>query len=93
MFYTQQDISQYNGKNYYLSKAFPEIPLDSSDIYIITTVGDSLTFLANTYYKDVNLWKIISIANNNINGGSIYVPEGTQLRIPMNISSIISLFQ
>ena len=53
------------GKPYIKGKQYPNTPLSASDIYVITTVGDRLDLLAYNYYRDVNLWWIISAANTN----------------------------
>jgi hypothetical protein len=83
---TTQDVPYRKGKQY------PNIPLSSDDVYIITTIGDRLDYLAYTYYLDSELWWIISTANNNVTKGSLFPIPGTQLRIPSNLNSIITLF-
>ena len=81
-----------NDKPYYKSKIYPTIPLSESDIYVITTIGDRLDYMAYTYYRDSELYWIISIANNNVTKGSLFPIPGTQMRIPSNVSSVLSLF-
>jgi len=44
-----------------------------------------LDTLAYKYYGDVNDWWILARAND-LGKGSLYVPAGTQLRIPTNIA-------
>ena len=78
------------GKPYYKGKFYQNIPLSENDIYVITTIGDRLDYLAYTYYNDSELWWIISVANNNITKGSIFPIPGTQLRSPTNINNILS---
>jgi len=91
--YNSKDTSKTaQGKPYYKSRFYPNVPLSSDDIYVITTVGDRLDYLSYTYYNDSTLWWIISMANNNITKGSLFPTPGTQLRIPQNISSIINQF-
>ena len=80
------------GKPYYKSKQYPNIPLSETDYYVITNIGDRLDSLAYSYYNDVNLWWIISAANNNITKGSMFPVPGTQLRIPTNLNSVLQLF-
>ena len=80
------------GKPYYKSKAYPNIPLSENDVYVITTVGDRLDSLAYSYYNDVNLWWVISSANNNITKGSMFPIPGTQLRIPTDLNTVLNLF-
>ena len=79
-------------KPYYKSKIYPTIPLSERDIYVITTIGDRLDYMAYTYYRDSELYWIISVANNNVTKGSLFPIPGTQMRIPSNVSSVISLF-
>lgn len=79
-------------KPYYKGKMYPNIPLSEEDIYVITTIGDRLDSLAYSYYRDVNLWWVISAANNNVTKGSIFPIPGTQLRIPMDINTVLELF-
>lgn len=74
---------------YYKGDVYPNIPLSESDIYVITTIGDRLDSLANDYYNDSSLWKIISVANNNVTRGSLFPIPGTQLRIPLNVNGIL----
>lgn len=81
------------GKPYYKGKFYPNIPLSETDVYVITTVGDRLDSLAYSYYNDVSLWWIISAANNNVTKGSLFPQPGTQLRIPTNISAVLSQFE
>lgn len=78
------------GATYYRTNFYPEIPLSENDIYVITDFGDRLDLLANQFYKDVTLYWIIAAANpDKINFGSITIPAGTQLRIPININDIL----
>jgi hypothetical protein len=80
------------GKPYYKSKQYPNIPLSETDYYIITNIGDRLDSLAYSYYNDVNLWWVISAANNNVTKGSMFPAPGTQLRIPTDLNSVLQLF-
>jgi hypothetical protein len=82
-----------SGKRYYKRKTYPSIPFSDTDVYVITTVGDRLDSLAYNYYKDAELWWIISIANNNSTNGSMFPQPGTQLRIPTNLSYVMNLFE
>ena len=74
---------------YYKGTAYPNIPLSENDVYVITTIGDRLDSLANDYYGDSSLWKIIAIANNNSTNGFLFPIPGTQLRIPLNVNNIL----
>ena len=78
------------GTTYYKPNFYPQIPLSSNDIYVITDFGDRLDTLAFQFYEDVSLYWIIAAANPEvINFGSITIGVGTQLRIPTNINDII----
>lgn len=79
-------------KPYIKGRQYPNIPLSADDIYIITTIGDRLDYLAYSYYNDSTLWWVIAMANNNITKGSLFPAPGTQLRIPLDISSILRLY-
>jgi|TARA_R110001592_G_scaffold273382_2_gene540288 hypothetical protein len=69
---------------------YPLIPLSGNDIYAITEFGDRLDNLAYQFYGDVSLWWIISTANpNKIPFDSLFIPIGTQIRIPQNTTSIV----
>jgi hypothetical protein len=85
-------LKTQNNTPYYQSVIYPNIPLDISDIYVITTVGDRLDYLAYQYYRDSELYWIISTANNNVTKGSLFPAPGTQLRIPTNISDILNQY-
>ena len=85
-------LTSPKGKPYLKGKQYPNIPLSENDVYIITTIGDRLDYLAYTYYGDSEMWWIIAVANNNVTKGSIFPIPGTQLRIPTNLSSILNLF-
>lgn len=87
-----KDKNINNGKRYYIGTKYPEIPLSSNDIYIITTEGDSLDALAQQFYNDKSLWWVLSIANIDISQNSVYIPAGTQLRVPADIQVILSSY-
>jgi hypothetical protein len=67
--------------------------LDEEDTYVISQAGDRFDLLANQYYNDSTLWWVISIANENFQQNSMVVPEGQQVRIPVNISNILFNFE
>ena len=81
------------GDKYYTTVFYPEVGAHESDIYVETEFGDRLDLLANQFYQDVTLYWIISIANpDKVNMGSLYLPSGTQIRIPTNIVSIVDRY-
>lgn len=79
-------------KPYYKGKIYPTIPLSEDDVYVITTIGDRLDYMAYTYYRDSELYWIISVANNNVTKGSLFPIPGTQMRIPTDLNSVLNLF-
>lgn len=81
-----------NGQRYFKSRKYPPIPPLASDIYVVTVQGDRLDLLAYTYYKDATLWWVISMANNNNTIGSMFPEPGTQLRIPTDLTTVITIF-
>lgn len=84
------DIRSSGIQFYAKTVTYPEIPLSSDDIYILTDAGDNLPQLANQFYNDITLYWVIATANPDVlSFGSIFPQAGTQLRIPVNISSII----
>jgi nucleoid-associated protein YgaU len=92
--YSNNDVrTTAEGKRYYKQKYYPNIPLSETDIYVITTIGDRLDSLAFSYYNDSTLWWVISMANNNVTKGSMFPVPGTQLRIPTNLATVLSLFR
>lgn len=76
------------GSLYYTNNVYPDIPATDQDYYVITTLGDRLDLLAYDFYQDSSLWWVIASANA-LPGDSIFPPIGIQLRIPVNIDSII----
>lgn len=87
--YTKKLVTKETKKQYLETTIYPKIKPTDNDMYIITTSGDRLDILANKYYGDKNLWWIIAVANN-LNDATLHINEGTQLRIPSNISAINS---
>ncbi len=82
---------RWDGKVVLNTTHYPDIPHQDSDLYIITNDGDYLDILSYKYYKDPTLWWIIALANN-IGKGRMAVQSGLQIRIPTNISIILSQF-
>ena len=82
-----------SGISVYKTTLYPEIPLSEDDIYVITDFGDRLDLLSNQFYEDISLYWIITSANpDKVNFGSLFIPPGTQLRIPLNIQDVIISF-
>jgi len=83
-------IKNSTGTRYYKDNKYPRISLSVDDIYVETTIGDRFDLLALQYYGDSSLWWIISIANETLPQNSLYIPVGSQIRIPINTSNIIN---
>jgi hypothetical protein len=96
------DLQRYNelarkrktrdGKEVYVTRIYPNIPLRDDDLYVMVETGDRLDTLANDFYKDSTLWWIIASANN-IHNANIGLREGTILRIPQNYIDILRDFE
>ena len=83
--------SDATGSLYYVTNVYPELAPTDSDYYVITTIDDRLDLLAFDFYQDSNLWWIIASANA-LPGDSMYPPVGIQLRIPIDIQSILTTY-
>ena len=91
--YTRSEIlTTPSGKNYQGTTKYPDIPLSFNDIYVYTDEGDRFDILAQQYYQDSSLWRLISAANPQLTQMSMYPPLGIQIRIPMNVGNAISLY-
>ena len=89
---TQNRTNQ--GKRYYKPLRYPNIPLSSNDLYILTSSGDRLDSLAHQFYKDIRLWWIIATANPNIIRRDSYsLKPNLEVRIPSNITQILKSFE
>lgn len=76
----------------YTNNVYPDIPINPDDNYIITTIGDRLDLIAYDFYGDPSYWWIIASANS-LPGDSLIPPIGGQLRIPINIQSVINQYK
>ena len=64
------------------TKYYKDIPENTSDIYVMSTVGDRFDLLAEQYYGDSKLWWYIAKANNmKFNN----IDPGITLRIPASL--------
>lgn len=90
--YSETLTTKETKKKYLESTIYPKIKPTNDDIYIISTQSDRLDLLAAKYYGDSNYWWIISVANN-LNDASLAIEVGKQLRIPGNISTVLTEFE
>ena len=81
------------GNQMYTTTKYQKIPLSFEDLYVYSTQGDRYDMLALQYYNDTTLWWVISMANDLLDQSSYYPPDGIQLRIPANVSGILSNFK
>ena len=86
-------LKDQNGPRYYATVKYPQVPLSEQDIYVITTQGDRLDLLASQYYGDPTLYCVISIANEILTQGSLNIPEGTQIRIPQDLTAVLTEYR
>lgn len=82
--------TRYDGKVVYNTVIYPDVPNQDTDIYVNAHRGDRFDLLAFKYYGNVQDWWLIAVANNIGNTGSMYIAPGTQLRIPIEIDTIIN---
>ena len=75
----------------YTTTMYPSIPIENSDKFIVTKIGDRLDTLAHRYYGDITLWWVIAKANGI--RGKVSLKTGTLLRIPGNVSEVIGNFR
>ena len=66
----------------YSTTMYRRVPLQDSDLYIITQAGDRLDNLANQFYGDSRLWWFLAQANHT---NTINVEIGTRLRVPATL--------
>jgi len=85
-------IKSATGKQMYATSRYPEIPLSENDIYVYTSQGDRYDLLALNYYGDYSLWWVIAAGNPNVDLMTLVIPEGVQIRIPGNFSSVVNEF-
>ncbi|MBM5787803.1 MAG: hypothetical protein FJ375_03685 [Pelagibacterales bacterium] len=85
-------LKKRDEKRYLSTTIYPKIKPNNNDIYIIVDNTDRLDLLANKYYNNSEFFWIIAVANN-INNGDMYLKEGTQIRIPSDIVTILRDFE
>jgi phage tail protein X len=81
------------GTRYLSSTVYPEIPYSENDLYVYTTEGDRLDNLAYQFYGDATLYWVIATANPQVSFASLFIPVGTQLRLPGNLNSVLLSFK
>jgi hypothetical protein len=84
-------VTSTSGKDMYKPTYYPGIDAQPSDNYILTGTTDRLDNIALDFYGDATLWWIIAMVNN-LPGDSIYPTQGMYLRIPKDLSLILSKY-
>ena len=88
-YYSNDTKKTKDGREVYKPKIYPNIPLMDTDVYVATETGDRLDTLAHQFYGDSTLAWLIASANN-IHNASFGLVDGTVLRIPKDISQILT---
>lgn len=76
-----------NGKRYFKSIKYPDIPVSDNDIYFISVIGDRLDNISFDYYGSTDYYWIIAVANS-LRCDSLFMEAGTQIRVPADIQAI-----
>ena len=76
-------------ESYYETLFLPDVERRPEDIIVEIETKDRLDRIAFRYYDDSKLWWVIAAANN-LGRGDWSVPAGTRLRIPQNLSSVVT---
>jgi nucleoid-associated protein YgaU len=79
--YRQSSKQANKGASKFETTHFQAAKPTNNDIWIIAKKYDRLDLMAHKYYGDRNLWWIIAVANELVNG-SLVVPTGKRIRIP-----------
>ena len=89
---TKTENVHINNEHYndlgYNSTMYPKIIREPNDPVIIASSVDRLDLLAHRFYQDRTLWWVIALANE-LTGDTFFIPPGTQLFIPKNLSKIM----
>jgi hypothetical protein len=80
------------GIPFYVNAIYPDISQTNNDSYVITTAGDRLDLMSLDFYGDSGYWWVIASANA-LPGDSLFPPIGMQLRLPENLSGILSQYK
>jgi nucleoid-associated protein YgaU len=84
-----QITNRWDGKRVYKSVEYPVIVPQDTDVQIVSQESDFLDTLALKYYGDPEKYWIIGRANN-LGRGRLSIPPGTNLRIPLDVGSIMA---
>ncbi len=82
---TTKQIKGSNGKRKASTTILPVMPNSQEDIFLQITSAERLDLLAYKFYGDASKWWIIATANG-LGKGTLFVPENTTIRIPVDRS-------
>tara|TARA_R110000744_G_scaffold74109_1_gene148207 strand:+ start:4596 stop:4898 length:303 start_codon:yes stop_codon:yes gene_type:complete len=87
-------VRNLDRKRIYKALKYPPIPLSVDDLHVIITDGDRLDLLAGQFYKDVDMWWIIAIANPGVvKRDTFNLKPGIEIRIPTETQGIMQNFE
>ena len=78
---------RYEGGN--LTRLFPSVPRSPTDLVLTLESETRMDQLAFEYYGDAKLWWIIAGAND-FSEANFVLSSGVQVRIPQDISAVLS---
>ena len=82
------------GINFLTPVFYPKVEVSEDDLYIISTDGDRYDNLSLEFYGRVDYWWVVMVANlGTINGDSLAIEPGIQIRIPENPEDYIRRYQ
>jgi len=90
--YSGEHKDKKNNNRVINTTIYPKLDPTNHDLYIISKEGDRIDIFANRYYDDISKWWIIAAANN-IGKGTMEIPSGRQIRIPMNVAEYVSALE
>lgn len=76
-----------DGRTVLRTSILPNIKKRTTDTFLVMVERVRLDHLAHKFYENPNYWWVIAAANNI--KGSMYVEEGTQIRIPRELNTIL----
>ena len=88
--YTTGETVEWQGRILNKPRRLPEIPLDSTDTYLILSSTDRLDLIAEEYYGKRTLRWVLYAANPHLKTDSLYQEAGTQLRVPGKVSTYLN---
>ena len=88
--YEISSVKKFNNKEYLSNTMMPKIEQEIHDTYIIANESDRLDFMAHKYYGDSELYWVICLANDILDG-NLFPEIGSQICIP-NVDRLQDIF-